>query len=97
MKMICRPRRSGKTTDLVAWALKHDAVIVVIHAQEADRVCKQFGLNRERVLSWKEVATGKHTYGRHNAVLCVDNVELVLSHFLGSPVVAASVTEDADV
>jgi hypothetical protein len=74
-------RRSGKTHQLVQWALEDPShIILVPHQEQVTFLLNEYGpgLDRKRVL----VPTSNNLRGRSNKV-GIDNLDLLLQRWLG--------------
>lgn len=87
MKIIQWPRRSGKTSHLVNWLRQNpDAVLVVMHASEQQRLVRTYDLKRDQVLLPHECA---HRLRGREVKLAVDQLDHVLGALLGQmPIIA---------
>lgn len=98
MKLISKPRRGGKTTELIKLSAETGAYIVCHSKQEAHRVqavATRQGVNIPFPLSYGEFVNRDYC-GRGVSGLLIDNVEALLEYMALSPVVAATITEDDD-
>lgn len=93
MKIICKPRRAGKTTHIIHLAAEHDSYIVCISRSECERVAAQaesigvnirFPVTMEEFISWQQQA-------REAKSFIIDNIDAIISKMAkGTPVIAIS-------
>ena len=84
MKIICTPRRTGKTTKLIEACAEQGGYIVCSSEREARdiaRRAKDMGHNIPFPVTSFEVVNGK-TLGKRIELLHVDNAEFVLQDLL---------------
>lgn len=99
MKLIVRPRRGGKTTDLIkAWRADPDTRALVIVAGNVIRsqIIRDFHLARDeqiRIVALDIFTAGGGGFAQYHPIY-VDNVELVLSLVLGVTVTMGTVTAE---
>lgn len=94
MKIIHRPRNSGRTSKLIALAADDYSYIVCSSHAECARIARQadvMGLSIPFPITYMEFAQGKFC-GRGIASFCVDNVDMLLVYLArGVPVKAITI------
>lgn len=103
MEVDIRPRRGGKTTEMLNWYILDPQTrrIITINVQEADRLFKlvkplSILVKREHFLTPDQVKNlqgGGHGWNREMRI-AVDNADMVLTSIIGYPIDRISITED---
>jgi hypothetical protein len=96
MKLIVRPRNSGKTKTIILKSSANNIPIVCANQIEVDRIlatAKNMGIHIPCPIS---AHTASKLLGRSDACY-VDNADWILEQFLHARVVEATVTEDTDI
>lgn len=95
MQIICKPRRSGKTTEIIKIADKNNSSIVCLNLAECRRVARQaedMGLSIPFPITIDEFISGSF-FSRGINSLIIDNAEFVIRHLAKKvPVKAISVS-----
>ena len=86
MQMIVMNRRAGKTTRMVT-ALKEqpNSILIVINDRERVRIVEDYKLDwkdAERILTPK-MARDRLRFGKRPAKVFADNIDMILTEFLG--------------
>lgn len=92
MELIVRPRAGGKTHAAVQWVQRHNGVLVVMNAQERQRILEQYVIRDDQVVTWFGVAM--RSQGERRPMI-VDNAEVILESMLGGYVEALTLTGSA--
>lgn len=80
MKIYEAGRQTGKTTQLVNWLRIHPSgVLVVIHAQERDRILKEYtNVDPDRIVTVQKVLD-ERAHGRNpRPIYAIDNLDMIL-------------------
>jgi hypothetical protein len=97
MRVICKPRRAGKTTDLIKMAAQSQAYIVVMHRREAQRIAEQaeeMGLDIRFPVTFEELLQTKMV-GSFVRNIIIDNADILLERLLGNlKIECISLTEE---
>ena len=79
MKIEISPRQSGKTTSLVNWLKGNEKrILITFSAREADRISRDFKVDRKKVLTWQEYHQQHRTIGTKVDEVSIDNCDLIL-------------------
>ena len=93
MDVIRWGRAAGKTTRMVELVKKHGGVLLCATVAEANRVRKQFGLNNQQVMFWKDAAMKtRGMSGVPGKSVYLDNADWILAQAVGVDVDCISVT-----
>jgi hypothetical protein len=87
MKIDIRPRRAGKTTDLIKECAENGGYIVCCHKREAERIHKtatDMGLSIPLPMTWYEFMQG--LYSSNVRILYIDNIDMCLQHAARVPI-----------
>ena len=97
MKVIHKPRKTGKTTELIKIASQEGGIIVCHSRDEAYRISKTAEEIGEQILfpiTYDEYLNGSFC-GKNIEAFYIDNVELLLSRIArGVPVNAISINKE---
>ena len=95
MNIICRPRQSGKTTDLIKACVKYGGYIVCHNRKECHRVAtvaKDLGFNIPFPISYDEFLGGLyHLPGIKH--LHIDNVDMLLQRMSKVPILTVTINK----
>jgi len=96
VKIICRARQQGKTTEIIKIAAENFSYVVCRDYRSVERVAaqaKEMGLNIPYPITMEEFINGKF-HGRGMKSIAIDNAEDILRRFAkGVPISAASIEE----
>lgn len=91
MELIYRERGTGKTKELIGYCLEHNVPILAITARKVGSLIEKslayYG-KVVQVVTLEDVMEGGFTK------LAIDDVDMVLKHLLGTPVVAMSLCDE---
>ena len=96
MKVICRPRQAGKTTEIIKRAADEFLYIVCINRHEVVRIAaqaKEMGLDIPFPVTIDEVLNGRMQGSRIKG-FAVDNADLIIERLISGPVRVVSVNSD---
>lgn len=97
MKIICKPRRAGKTIELIKIAAEKQSYIVCLHRKECVRIAdlaRELGLKIQFPLTADEfIRKNYHACGIKGGFL-IDNADMLLQSMTRVPIHAISVTEE---
>jgi hypothetical protein len=88
MKIDIRPRRAGKTTDLIKECAENGGYIVCAHRREAHNIHKaarQMGLEIPLPITFNEFVRGEFV-GIGVKVIYIDNIDLCIQSISSAPV-----------
>lgn len=80
MKIICKPRGGGKTTEAIKLASETNSYLVCIDHKEQERVfqqSKEMGINIHYPITFNEFLEGRY-YGKGVEGFIIDNVDLLV-------------------
>lgn len=98
MEFIVRPRRSGKTTDILMWMNGHKDRVMVVHSvQEKRRLLewiddRKLEISEAQLITLDQVSRGS-LRGR-NVRVGVDNLDFMLNALFGAEVDIVAATGD---
>lgn len=98
MKIVISERRTGKTERLIAWLMAapkdEQRVVVCFSEMEADRLQRMAQERGWPLVPWQFIgpAALRNLHGRPGLVLAVDNLDLLLSYWVGWPVAVVTIT-----
>ena len=96
MIILNMPRRSGKTSKLIKYALKNSYDILVFSNLEKDRLLRAYPeLNKDQVFIWQEIP--KRRANRRYYGTVVDNLDFILHQQLPNKVRAIGFGECCDI
>lgn len=79
MRFLVTGRTSGKTTKMIKWLEDNPEAICVVHsAMEADRLAREYKIDRQRFFTPGAVLFGTSI----NSKVGVDNLDLILGRLL---------------
>jgi len=97
MRLISKPRRGGKTTELIRNCHNNGRLIVCHSRAEARRIYNQAVTTGYQIvlpITYDEFMTRGY-FGRHIDGFCIDNLDMFLSNIAGNiPVTAATLTSN---
>lgn len=83
MEIINRPRRTGKTYEIVKLFLKDKkAILLVMNQKDKDRIIKDYAIPKDRefqILFWGEMDHSREKFDGMKGHLYIDNVDAFLS------------------
>jgi hypothetical protein len=83
---MIRGRQGGKTHEAAEWVKAHpDAVMITFSQQEAARLVKQYGLDENRVVSFRSATQLGALRGRRVRI-GIDNLDIILRELFGHEV-----------
>ncbi|MFA5733075.1 MAG: hypothetical protein WC934_13895 [Acidithiobacillus sp.] len=78
MRIICKKRQEGKTTELLEWALNDsNRIIVVCNYNYAKELQKYVSILRDRIFTYNDIfGSSKKLFGKpHDIEIGIDNLD----------------------
>lgn len=97
MKFIARPRKAGKTTELIREAEKSYSHIICPDYRSANIIwahALELGVVIPYPITWDEFKTGKY-YGAGIDSFMIDDADIILQNMSPLPIKAITVTEES--
>lgn len=83
MNIICRPRQSGKTTELVDLAKKDPSYLFIVYSEALKEYVCRMGLDPKRVYTFSQAIAQDLLTGRRGNIY-IDNAEYFLQRLFQS-------------
>jgi hypothetical protein len=96
METIIKPRRGGKTLELIKRVDDHNGYIVCINMIECERVfrfAQKSGFNINMPVTWADFLNGKFR-GYRGGMIYFDNIDLMLQNSTGATIGGVTLTKN---
>lgn len=96
MKIIARPRKAGKTTELILEAEKSYSHIICPDHRAANIIwaqAREIGAVIPQPITWDEFREGRY-YGEGIESFMIDDADIILQKMTSVPIKAITVTEE---